>query len=109
MSERKTPVLLRRGPVSGNVTALLRYTFKLVNGHRILVASSKQDVTADYTALMLEELLDPDAQDIVSILDGVADGALLTVEEKEQVRAFRERLADACIRHNEHGHEKAMA
>lgn len=108
MSERKTPVLLRRGPVSGNVMALLSYRYKpVVRGrevHEVLEASSKQDVTADFTALMLEELLDPDAPDIVGILDGVANGQLLTADEKAQVRAFRERLAAACERHNEREH-----
>lgn len=87
--------------------ALLSYRYKVVrarDGNEILEASSKQDVTADFTALMLEELIGPDAKDIVSILDGVADGEALTDDEKAQVRAFRGRLAAACIRHNECGH-----
>ena len=108
MSTRKTPVLLRRGPVSGDVVALLRYSYANVRGGEILKAHDKQDVTADFTALMLEQLIDPDAPDIVGILDGVADGQLLTAEEKAQVRAFRERLAAACERHNTRGHGMGM-
>jgi hypothetical protein len=111
MNERKTPVLLRRGPLSGDVMALLRYTRKQTPRGEILMSSAKQDVTADFTVLMLEELLDGDEQwpaspDIVSILDGVADGESLTDDERLQVRAFRERLALACLRHNERGHGK---
>lgn len=104
MSKRKTPVLLRRGPLTGDVMALLRYTRKTVRGREVLDASSKQDVTADFDALMLEGLLDPDARDIVSILDGVADGQELTDDERAQVRVFRERLAAFCVRHNTRGH-----
>lgn len=104
MTARKTPVLLRRGPLTGDVMALLRYTRKTVRGRDVIDASSKQDVTADFDALLLEGLLDPDAKDIVGILDGVADGQLLTADEKAQVRAFRERLIGFIERHNTRGH-----
>jgi hypothetical protein len=100
---RKTPVLLRRGPLSGDVNALLRYTrTKSPGGVELLKASEKQDVTADFDALMLEELFgrDDDSPNIVAILDGVADGQELNAEERAEVRAFRERLAAACERHN---------
>ena len=100
---RKTPVLLRRGPLSGGVNALLRYTRTERNGRELLRASEKQDVSADFDTLMLEELFGPedDSPDIVGILDGAADGQLLTAGEKAQVRAFRERLRVVCERHNE--------
>jgi hypothetical protein len=101
MSERKTPVLLRRGPISGNINALLRYR-EVEDG--VLHVASKHDVTADYTALMLEELLDPDSPDIAAILDGVADGEELTEEQRTQVRSFRERLVVVIERHNTRGH-----
>lgn len=104
MSERKTPVPLRRGPLSGDVMALLRYTYKTVRGRDVIDTSSKQNVTADFDALLLEGLLDPDAKDIASILDAVADGQLLTADEKAQVRAFRERLVVFIERHNTRGH-----
>lgn len=109
MGERKTPVLLRRGPLTGDVVALLRYTHKTVRGREVIEAISKQDVTADFTVLMLDELMEADERwrdspDIVGILDGVADGEELTAAERAQVRAFRERLAAACTRHNERGH-----
>lgn len=97
-------MLLRRGPVSGNVMALLSYRRQEIRGREVINAHAKQDVTADFTVLMLEELMDPDSPDIVGILDGVADGESLTDDERAQVRAFRERLAAVCIRHNERGH-----
>jgi hypothetical protein len=87
--------------------ALTRYTWK--NGGKILQAATdgKHNVTADYTALMCEELLDPDSPDIIGILDGVADGESLTDEERVQVRAFRERLKKAVERHNAGPHVTA--
>jgi hypothetical protein len=100
---RKTPILLRRGPMTGSVYAIHRYGHAtLSNGREVIKAAidGKQDITADFDALMLEELIDPDAPDIVGILDGVADGESLTDDERGQVRAFRERLAAACERHN---------
>jgi hypothetical protein len=60
----------------------------------------KQDVSHDFDALMLEELIDNGADDIVGILDGVADGESLTDEERTQVRCLRERLKTAIERHN---------
>lgn len=107
MAERKTPILLRKAPLSGGVMALHRYTRKTVRGCDLIEASGKQDVTADFDALVLEGLLDPDAPDIVGILDGVADGESLTDDERGQVRAFRERLKAQILRHNEVGHGKA--
>jgi hypothetical protein len=107
MSERKTPILLRRGPLSGEVMVIHRYT-KARGGEIIKAAlDGKQSVQADYDALVLTELLDPDAPDMVSILDGVADGESLTDEERAQVRAFRERLKVMVLRHNGHGHGAA--
>lgn len=97
---RKTPILLRRGPLSGRVEVLTSYRY--INGGRTLkvFGDGKHDVTGDFDALMLEELLADDAPDIVGILDGVADGESLTDEECVQVRKFRERLREACERHN---------
>lgn len=97
---RKTPILLRRGPMSGRVQALTSYRF--VNEGRVLkvLGDGKHDVSGDFDALVLEELFAQDAPDIVGILDGVADGQLLTADEKAQVRVFRERLREICERHN---------
>lgn len=102
MSARKTPILLRRGPLSGEVMAVFRYTLKTIRGREVIDAgmNGKQSVQADFDVLVLEELLDPDAQDIISILDGVADGESLTDDERAQVRAFRERLKAIAERHN---------
>lgn len=102
MTARTTPILLRRGGLSGNVMALHRYTHKTVRGRQVIDAgmNGKQDVTADFDNLMLEELMDPDALDIVGILDGVVHLYALTAEEIHQVKMFRERLRAACERVN---------
>lgn len=121
MAARKTPVLLRRGPVSGNIQALTRYTRRVEAGtikgkkREILRAATdgKHDVTADFDALVLENLLDgdgaahnawPASPDIIAILDGVADDDVITAEQRAQVRGFRERLKLQIERHNTQGH-----
>jgi hypothetical protein len=100
MTERKTPILLRRGPFSGEVYAIYRYRRKVVRGRDVIDAQAKQAITADYDALVLMELVDDGAEDIVGILDGVADGKMLTEDERVQVRTFRERLRALVERHN---------
>lgn len=102
MAERKTPILLRRGPLSGEVMAIYRYRKVVVNERELLDVSAKQSVQSDYDCLVLQELLDPDAPDIVGILDGVADGEQLDDEQRRQVRAFRERLRTMVERWNTH-------
>lgn len=96
---RKCPVLLRRGPVSGRIHALRRYTLK----DDILTAQDKDDVTSDFYHLMMEDLFGKpeDCPDIISILDGVADGYVLRGEEAAQVRVFRDRFAALVTAHNE--------
>lgn len=107
---RKTPVLLRPMPLSGGVAALTNYR-RVDRGEGLtvihVVGDGKHDVTADFDAIVCETLLDPDSPDIVSILDGVADGWKLTVGERAQVRAFRDRLRMILVRHNEEGHGRA--
>jgi hypothetical protein len=102
VTSRKTPILLRRAPLTGEVMALYRYTRKTVRGRDVIDAGfdGKQSVTGDFDALVLTELLDPDSPDMVGILDGVADGQSLNDEERTQVRAFRERLKTMVERHN---------
>lgn len=105
MSGRKTPVLLRRGPLSGRINALTRYTEK---GGTIRVADGgKHDVSGDFAVLACQTLIDEgygydDAPDIAAILDGVADGHELKDGERKQVRAFRERLVVLMEDANEH-------
>lgn len=97
--ERKNPVLLRRGPISGRIHALRRYTLK----GDLLTAHDKDDVTADFYHLMMEEMFGKEDKcpDIISILDGVADGYVLKDEEAAQVRDFRDRFAEIVTAHNE--------
>ncbi len=102
MSARKTPILLRRGPVSGRVMALHRYTRKTVRGNEVLDTgiNGKQDVHDDFETLALSWLMDDGAEDIVAILDGAADGEPLTDEQRAQIRVVRERIREACESHN---------
>jgi len=105
MTARKTPVLLRRAPLSGDINVLTRYTRP--KGRPDLIQTTtggKHDVTADFDALVGELLLDPDSPDIIGILDGVGNGELLTGAEKQQVRSFRYRLKILLDRHNTTGH-----
>ncbi len=111
MATRKTPILLRRAPLSGDVMALHRYTRRVVRGKEVIDAGfeGKQDVTADFDALVCEALLDNSelgiaSPDIIAILDGVADGLVPNEQERAEVRAFRERLKALVERHNDHGH-----
>lgn len=109
---RKTPILLRRAPLSGRINVLTNYGRKEINGKDIIDVrgDGKHDVTTAFYAIALEELLDgkghPEhdasqpAPDIVSILDGVADGDPISDEQRAQVRAFRERLRNMCVAHN---------
>ena len=102
MSARKTPILLRRAPLSGGITALHRYTrYQFRNGEEILKAAidGKQDVTADFDAILCELLLGP-APKIIEQLDGAARGIVLTGGEREEVRLFREALIAIVERHN---------
>lgn len=98
MSERKTPILLRRGPMSGEIQAIYRYTWDRKRDR--ITAHGKQSVQADFDVLMLEALLDPDSPDIAELLDSAAKGIKLTAPERKQVRAFRERLVAIIERHN---------
>lgn len=100
MTRRKTPILLRRGPVSGAINALTRYTYKTVRGREVLEAHEKYDVSSDFDTLMLEELM-PDKDDsIIAELDGAAKGEDLTEDERKVIADFRERLIIVIERHN---------
>lgn len=102
---RKTPVLLRRGPLSGNINALLRYTREERNGREFLKASDKQDVTADFDALVCEILYGdghdgPPCPDIVFLLDKCAAGEALDEHEARQMDGFHGRFKKLVERHN---------
>ena len=102
MSARKTPILLRRGPISGRINAVFRYTKQNNNGIELFRAATdgQQDVTADFDALVLEMLFDPDSPRIIEQLDGAAIGADLTYEERKEISKFRARLIEITERHN---------
>jgi hypothetical protein len=100
---RKTPILLCRGPLSGRIDAVYRYTRKpIVAGGKSMICAAtdgKQDITADFDALVCEYLLS-EAPDIIAILDGVAMGMDCDEDERKQARAFREQLKLLVERHN---------
>lgn len=104
---RKTPVLLRRAPLSGRINALTNYT-RSGDGPIKVRGDGRHDVTASFYALLLEELLegkghaehDMPCLDIVPILDAVADGDPITEAHRLQVRSLRERLRAICEDHN---------
>jgi hypothetical protein len=112
VSARKNPVLLRRSPLSGGVNALTNYR-RVAHPNDpesyILHAATngKHDVTADFDALVLEALLDPDSPDIVEILEGCLLGEVLTGVEEKELRAFLDNLIALIERHNETGHGAA--
>lgn len=106
MSTRKIPILLRESPMTKRVYAAYRYTFKQIGGGREVLAiasNGKQDVTADFDALVLEHLMG-DGPKIVEQLDGAAKGFELSADEREEVRVFRDRLIEIVERHNTSGH-----
>ena len=102
MSARKTPILLRKAPLSGGINVLTNYrrVGKVIRS----ATDGKHDVTADFDALVLEELLNPDATGITAALDGAARGMTLDASERKEVRVFRNRLVALIERHNRTGH-----
>lgn len=101
MTPRKTPILLRRGPMSGRIEALTRYTHKKVHGRDVIEAHDKYDVSADFDALVLEELIPEPESSIIAELDGAARGMELTHHERLAISDFRERLIGIIKRHND--------
>lgn len=102
MTAHKTPILLRESPLTKRIMALTRYTRKgdLIEVH----TDGKHDVTADFDAIVLEHLLDPDCGDICAQLDGAARGMKLTKKDRQEVKRFRKRLIVIIKRHNKEGH-----
>lgn len=111
---RKTPVLLRRGPISGDIHALLRYTRTHGPRGEILKSSDKQTVTADFDALVMEILFGdghdgPPCPDIVYLLDKAAAGEALLPDERVQMDGFYTRFRKLVERHNDRGHGSAAS
>lgn len=105
---RKTPVLLRRAPLSGDINVLTNYS-RNGDGPIKVRGDGKHDVSAAFYALLTQELLDGECHtdvagesspDIIAILDGAADGDQLSDDQRAQVRSFRERLREIVEDHN---------
>lgn len=105
MAARKTPILLRPAPLSGEIMALYRYSRKTVRGREVIDCGhdGRQPVTADFDNIMLDALM-TDAPDITAALDGAAKGMELDDDERDQIRKFREALVIIIERHNSTGH-----
>ena len=112
MSARKTPVLLRRAPLSGRINVLTNYVRGEAPGGQTMIevrGDGKHDVTAAFYAILLEELLDGEghegvageaASSLIAILDGAADGEQLSKRDRNELRAFRERMVEIVDDHN---------
>lgn len=101
MAARKTPILLRPAPLSGEVMALYRYRTTTINGRELIDCGydGRQPVAADFDAIVMQLLLDP-APDICAALDGAARGMTLDESEREQISLFRSALVTLIKRHN---------
>lgn len=103
MSTRRCPVLLRQGPLSGEVHAIRRYTRKQINGREVIDAHDKDVVTLDFNAVMLERLFGED-NSLLPLLGeamcGARDADAITEEDTKRIRAFLDRLKDAITQVN---------
>lgn len=116
MSKRKTPVLLRRAPMSGGVNALTNYRR---SGDMLrVVGDGKHDVTAGFYAIMLEELMDgkgtssgydKPSPNIIAILDRAREGEVLFGADREELRSFLGRLRTIVVDHNERSENGELA
>jgi hypothetical protein len=98
---RSTPVLLRRGPLTGSINVLTNYRY--VNGGATIhvATNGKHDVTGDFDALVCEFLLDP-APDALPLLDQLSDDEdfMLGQEQRDELRRFYDALRAIVDRHN---------
>lgn len=91
---RKTPILLREGPLSGEVMAITRYSRRTLRGGReILEAHEKHSVHHDFLGVMLERLCGDD-NGIQPLLVKAARGEELSDEERERIGDFADRFGD---------------
>jgi len=97
MSERKNPILLRRGPISGRVEVITRYTEK----DGVVRAQTKHDVSDDFRALMLLTLMPPGCADLQPIMVRAAKGEELSEAEAESLGDFADRLGAEILANNE--------
>lgn len=100
--KRKTPVLLRRAPMSGAVNVLTNYRRGEVNGKDMItvVGEGKHDVTAAFYELMLTELMNDGCEAIIEQLHGAALGLGLDKKDRAEIGLFRSRLVKIVEAHN---------
>jgi hypothetical protein len=102
----KHPVLLREGPMSGEVHAIRRYTRKQVRGQEVINAIDKDVVTSDFEHVMLARLFGDDTgmQPLLGkAMDAAYGAGGITKEENNRIVEFLARLEDAINRTNASG------
>lgn len=109
---RKTPVLLRKSPLTNTIQAITRYTMsQRPNGREMVkvIGDGKHDVTADFDAIVLETLLGDDAGDALCTIDALCDGETCDDAQLGRLRIFHGRFAELVERHNTEGHGAKQA
>jgi hypothetical protein len=93
MMPRRTPILLRDGPLTGEVMAITRYRRRtLENGREVIDASEKYSVHHDFLGVMLERLC-ADDHAIQPLLVKTARGKEpLSNSERARIGDFADRL-----------------
>lgn len=94
MAERKTPVLLREGPLSGRVVAITRYTRQQTANGELIKAQTKHDVDGDFRHLLLHRVLGDPADALQPILVKAARGEDLTDAERDLIGQMADRLGE---------------
>lgn len=105
----KNPILLRQGPLSGEVHAIRRYTRKQVRGREVINAIDKDVVTLDFNAVMLQRLFgdDNDLQPLLGkAMEGAYEAGAITKDERNRIVPLLTRLEEAIEQVNaEIGHQ----
>jgi hypothetical protein len=96
----KNPVLLRQGPISGEVHAIRRYTRKRINGREVINAIEKEVVTLDFNAVMLQRLMGDDTG-LLPLLGEAVESSELSDADKARLDLLGERLLEAVVQVNE--------
>src|ERR1035438_2903780 len=110
---RKTPILLRKSPLTERIQVITNYKMETrpsgVEMVKVIGNDGKHDVTADFDALVLEALLDDDANDALCTIDALCDSETCDDAQLGRLRIFHGRFAELVERHNTEGHGAKQA